>query len=144
MRADLQRELQAVGPEAFTARDYGPGRVIHIVLFKLGPDAPTGAAEEVRQRFHALAQSVRDDGAPYIRSIESGAQRSGEGQEGAGYDLGFVVTFDSEGDRNYYVGAPIQPDPRWFDPAHAAFKEFVGPLVAGGAVLVYDIAPGED
>ena len=47
-------------------------------------------------------------------------------------------------DRNYYVGNPVVTDSRFFDPAHQAFKEFVGPLLdkdASGNVngaLVFD------
>lgn len=144
MREDLEAELAAVGPERFTARDYRPGRVAHIVLLRFGPDTSDAAIAEVSTRFLALADAVRDDGAHYILGITGGPQHSGEAQEGGGYDLGFVVDFASRGDRNYYVGAPIQPDPRFFDPAHAAFKKFLSPLLTGGAVLVYDIVAEVD
>jgi Stress responsive A/B Barrel Domain len=140
-RAVLDQELAEVGPETFTARDYRPGRVVHIVLFKFAPSVREGALTEVTERFLALKESTREDGKPYILSIDAGSQGSGEGAVGADYDLGFVVVFASSGDRNYYVGAPIQPDPRFFDPMHAAFKEFVAPLLDGGDVLVFDIVP---
>jgi Stress responsive A/B Barrel Domain len=140
-RTVLDQELAEVGPETFTARDYRPGRVVHIVLFKFDPSHPETVLTEVTERFLALKESKRDDGRPYIVSIDAGAQGSGEGVVGADYDLGFVVVFASSGDRNYYVGAPVQTDPRFFDPMHADFKEFVGPLLQGGDVLVFDLVP---
>ncbi len=139
--AVLDQELAEVGPEAFTARDYKPGRVVHIVLFKFDPSTPGAVLTEVTERFLALKDSRREDGEPYILSIDAGPQTSGEGAVGADYDLGFVVVFASGGDRNYYVGTPVQSDPRFFDPVHAAFKDFVGPHLQGGDVLVFDIAP---
>ena len=55
-------------------------------------------------------------------------------------EQGFVVTFASAGDRNYYVGEPVISDSRFIDPVHADFKAFVGPLLAPGGVLVFDVA----
>ena len=130
-----------MGPEEFTARQYRPGRVVHIVLFKFAPSTPESVLAEVTERFLALKESPREDGEPYILSIDAGPQASGEEAVGADYDLAFVVVFASGGDRNYYVGEPVVSDPRFFDGAHAAFKEFVGPLLDGGDVLVFDIAP---
>jgi hypothetical protein len=141
---NLRRELETVGAATFTARDYRPGKTVHIVLFKFRPEVSPAALAEVTKRFRALRSSVREDGEPYILAIDSGPQASGEGNDGAGYDVGFVVTFASEGDRNFYVGDPIQPDPRYFDHAHAAFKDFVGPLLADGEVLVFDIVSAAD
>ena len=50
------------------------------------------------------------------------------------------------GDRNYYVGQPVI-DPvhaQFYDPAHLAFKNFVGPMletpVVPGGVFVFDFA----
>ncbi|ROQ40666.1 stress responsive alpha/beta barrel protein [Frondihabitans sp. PhB188] len=137
---DLTVELASVGPAAFTARDYRPTRVRHVVLFRFGPEATQEQRDEVTRRFRQLRHSVRPDGAPYIVSIDAGPQSSGE-NAGHGFEVGFVVTFASEGDRNYYVGAPVQSDPAFFDPEHAVFKEFVGPLLetGGRGALVFDI-----
>lgn len=133
---DLSSELDRVGVERFTAPDYAPGDIVHVVLFRFAPEVDAAAKAEVERRFRALQSEPDRDRGRYILSIEAGTQASGEGA-GGGFELGFVVRFASEGDRNYYVGAPVQTDPAFFDPAHAAFKEFVGPLVAD--VLVYDI-----
>ncbi len=140
-RNALDQELAQVGPETFTARDYKPGRVVHIVLFKFAPSTPDAVLTDVTERFLALRDAPREDGEPYIVSIDAGPQASGEGAVGADYDLAFVVVFASSGDRNYYVGEPVQSDPRYLDGAHAAFKEHVGPLLSGGDVLVFDIVP---
>jgi hypothetical protein len=136
---DLEQELAAVGVPRFTAHDYRPGLVRHVVLFAYGPEVDSSQKDEVVRRFLDLADSCRRDGEKYIVSIEAGPQASGEG-EGGGFEHGIVVTFASQGDRNYYVGAPVVNDPAYQDQAHARFKEFVGPLLRpAGGVLVFDI-----
>ncbi|WP_394770675.1 Dabb family protein [Lacisediminihabitans sp.] len=137
--ADLRAELEAVGVDRFTARDYRPGTVVHIVLFRYTAAATEAHRAEVARRFHALAATERR-GAPYISSITSGTQQSGEVAPG-GFEHGFVVTFSSLGDRNFYVGEPIVTDPEFYDRVHAEFKQFVGPLLAPGGVLVFDFSP---
>ena len=54
--------------------------------------------------------------------------------------MAFVVRFASEGDRNFYVGAPIVTDPAYCDRQHHAFKGIVGPRLdrQGAGVLVFD------
>jgi hypothetical protein len=132
----LHAELAEVGPERFTARDYRPESVRHIVLFRYRPDVTPAERDEVARRFRALADSRRADGPGYIVSIEAGVQASGEGA-GQEFDLGVVVTFSSVGDRNYYVGTPVVEDSRYFDGVHAEFKDFAGPYLDG--VQVFDI-----
>jgi hypothetical protein len=131
----LEAELAALGPAAFTARDHREGPVAHLVLFRYRDDVDAAERGEVVRRFLALADTPRD-GAPYIRSIVGGDPTGGERAE-HGFDHGFVVAFGSAGDRNFYVGEPLVTDPAHLDPAHAAFKEFVGPLLDD--VLVFDI-----
>ena len=122
---NLDAELLSVGVERFTAPDYRPGTVTHIVLFRYAPDADR---DLVRHRFHALAASSR------IVSIVSGPQASAESTT---FDDVFIVTFDSLGDRNFYVGEPVVTDERFYDSEHHAFKQFVGPHLA--AVEVFDL-----
>ncbi|WP_432562728.1 Dabb family protein [Kineococcus sp. SYSU DK003] len=139
MIEELKRQLAEVGPAAFTARDYRPGTVRHVVLFRYREEVTPEQEQEVLRRFRALAGSRREDGQPYVVSIEAGEQGSGE-EVGHGFRHGIVVTFASEGDRNYYVGTPVVDDPAHADPEHAAFKEFVGPLLhPQDGVLVFDI-----
>lgn len=135
-------QLAAVGAAAFTARTYRPGTLRHLVLFRYRDDVTAAQRQEVLRRFRALAGSRRADGGTYVGSVEAGEQRSGE-DAGGGFDHGVVVTFASEGDRNYYVGAPVVTDPRHHDADHAAFKEFVGPLLRSpGGALVFDLVDG--
>ena len=65
-----------------------------------------------------------------------------------GYDQmmehGFVVTFSSVSDRDYFVGRPFQTDS--YDPFHDAFKAFVGPFLrlpisTGLVVMDFRVAP---
>jgi hypothetical protein len=134
---ELRRQLAEVGPATFTARDYRPATVRHVVLFRYRDDVTGEQQQEVLRRFRALADSERD-GERYVVSIEAGEQASGEGA--APFRHGIVVTFASEGDRNYYVGTPVLDDPAHLDPAHAQFKEFVGPLLhPSDGVLVFDV-----
>jgi len=94
--------------------------------------------DEVIGRFLALADAKRD-GARYMESMTGGPPMGGESLE-SGFEQGFVLTFASAGDRNYYVGEPVISDSRFFDPVHAEFERFVGPLLAPDGVLVFDAA----
>jgi hypothetical protein len=120
---------------------YRPGDLVHVVLFRLREDATDDDRREVDRRFRALADTERD-GRRYIRRIRSGPQISPEGH-GHGYELGFVVEFGSEGDRNHYLGRPFVAEDAAFDQEHDAFKRFVGPLLADeDGVLVFDLVDG--
>ncbi|WP_441288210.1 Dabb family protein [Sorangium sp. KYC3313] len=129
--------LKKIGPKAFTAEDYKPGLIRHIVLFQYLPDVTAEQRGQVVERFLALQDACQRNGARYILSIETGAQSSGEGAD-KWLNQGFIVTFKSEGDRNYYVGQPVVEDPAYYDPAHQVYKDFVKPLVSDSDVLVFD------
>jgi hypothetical protein len=132
----LKKELDSVGAARFTHSDYKKGQLRHIVLFRYKPSVNAEQRLEVTNRFMALQKSLRNN-KPYISSIEEGLQSSGENAD-QGLEQAFQVTFNSEGDRNYYVGEPIVTDARYFDLAHQKFKAFVGPLLALQGVLVFD------
>ena len=139
---DLQAQINELGEAAVTAREYRPGDIHHIVLFRFASTTTAGQRHNAQSRFRELVFSPHPDGTgPYIVSIAAGAQSSGE-DAGHGFELGFVLRFASEGDRNFYVGEPLVTDPAHFDHLHAAFKGFVGPLLEGGGagVLVFDFA----
>ncbi|WP_307852516.1 Dabb family protein [Glaciihabitans sp. dw_435] len=123
---------------AFTARDFRPGAIRHIVLFRFRDGTSDTQMDDVERRFRALAYTPRDDGLPYILSIDAGPQMSLEGA-GSGFDRGFIVTFASVGDRNFYVGTPVVSDPRHVDAEHDAFKRWVAPLLAPDGVVVFDL-----
>lgn len=131
------RQLAAqVGLPQFTAPGWRPGLLRHVVMFRYKPGTTNAMRAEITSRFLRLVQdSRRPDGSHPVRSIEMGVQNSGEGVD-AGLQQAFIVTFASEGDRNYYVGKPVVMDPAWFDPAHEAFKEFAGPSLE--KVVVFD------
>jgi hypothetical protein len=119
-----------------TAPDYHPGLLRHIVLFQYSEATTPQQRQETEQRFHSLAESKRQ-GRRYIASIESGVQNSPEGLH-RGLEHGFIVTFESEGDRNYYLGEPLITNPACYDPIHHEFKRFVVQHVSPTGVLVFD------
>ncbi|SUA90307.1 Dabb family protein [Pandoraea pulmonicola] len=137
----LARRCAHMGDRAFTAREYGSAPIRHIVLLRFADGVPTEKRDQMIERFLRLKDDCRRDGRPYIRSIEYGRQESGEGNA-YGFEHAFVVTFDSEGDRNYYTGEPIVRDATCFDPVHHAFKAAIGPMLAPNGVLVFDFFPG--
>ncbi|MCV6631286.1 MAG: Dabb family protein [Flavobacteriaceae bacterium] len=115
-----------------------PSKTIrHIVLFKYKESVTKAQKDEVISKFMALKQSKKD-GETYIRDIEYGYQNSKEGVS-RGYEIAFLVSFNSIADRDYYVGQPFITEAGKFDAQHDAFKAFVGPLLATeNGVLVYD------
>lgn len=137
----LASRCAQIGERAFTSRDYGAIPIRHIVLLRFANHVPTATRESMIERFLRLKDDCLRDGRPYIRSIEHGRQESGEGN-GFGFEHAFFMTFDSEGDRNFYVGEPIVHDATCFDPVHHAFKAAIGPLLAPQGVLVFDFFPG--
>ena len=139
MPAFAQDASGGLSDRTFTDPDYGFGRVEHIVLFKYKPDVSAETKQLIEKNFLALKNLALRNGKPYIVSIVTGSQSSLEGL-GHGFEQGFIVTFKSEGDRNYYVGKPAVNDPHYFDPAHDAFKTFVSPFLSEGndGVLVFD------
>ncbi|RKR75974.1 Dabb family protein [Frondihabitans australicus] len=135
------RNLTGTEAAEVTARDYRPGLVRHVVLFRFREGVDQAAQEQAEARFRALADAPRHDGAPYVVSIVAGPQTSPEDTDHV-VDLGFIVTFASEGDRNYYVGQPVVTDPAYFCAAHDAYKAFVGPLLDD--VIVFDLIDPAD
>jgi hypothetical protein len=133
----LKQELAEVGVERFTSSDYKPGIIKHIVLFRYAANVTTDQKSEVIRRFLALRTLAKRNGKSYILSIDTGAEISGEGVD-QGLEQGFIVTFKSQGDRNYYVGQPVVTDSNFYEPAHQAFKDFVGPLLDQNGALVFD------
>ena len=137
----LKATCKRIGPAKFTAPDYRPGLIRHIVLFHLQSEVTPAQRADLTQRFLQLQDTCRRHGKPYILSIETGAQSSGEGVDG-GFEQGFLVTFRSEGDRNYYVGKPVVDDPHYYDRAHDAYKASLAGLLLPGAAgaLVFDFS----
>lgn len=139
--AALKTELAQAGVARFTSSEYKPGVVRHVVLFRFRAGVSEARRQEVRERFIALKDTALRGGKPYIVSIDGGAQISGE-DAGPALEQGFIVTFGSQGDRNFYVGQPVVTDPAAYDPAHQRFKDFVRPLLDDGGVVVFDFQAG--
>ncbi|WP_174635237.1 Dabb family protein [Yersinia thracica] len=141
-QAILIRERQAVGDAVFTRGDYKSGEVKHIVLFRYAEFVSPDKRNQLMEDFLALQHLALREGKPYIVSITAGKQASGEGVNG-GFEQGFIVTFRSQGDRNYYVGTPVVTSPTFYDAAHQNFKNKVGPFLAKKqGVLVFDFVSG--
>ncbi|NHN86684.1 Dabb family protein [Acetobacter musti] len=127
--------LNDVGAARFTAAGFRPGTVRHMVMFQLRPDVTPAERQSVISAFRDLVRlSKRPDGTPLIQSLDTGVQDSGEGAD-LGLELGFLVTFRSQGDRNYYVGRPVVTDPAFFDPAHERYKQKIAPFLKQAVVF---------
>lgn len=117
-------------------------RLDHWVLFKFRTDVTESEKKEIITRFLALKDSKKN-GASYITLLEYGYQNSRESAKGD-YDIGFRVSFNSQADRDYYVGKPFLTAPGDYDPLHDDFKNFVDPYLASDpgnphkGVLVFD------
>lgn len=123
---------------AVTASNYNPGTIRHIVLFKYKDGTTATQKQNVITAFLDLKNKCTRNGVPYVVDIEYGFPSSKEGAD-QGMEVGFFVTFASEGDRNFYVGTPYITDSTHYDPAHANFKAMVGPLLATNTgVIIYD------
>lgn len=133
----LIQDKHKVDVATFVSPAYKPGLVRHIVLFRYRESITQQQLDEIQHLFLALKTTAQRQGHPYIRTIETGKQISGE-NTGHGMEQAFIVTFNSEGDRNYYVGTPVVKDPAYYDAAHADFKRHVAPYLSD--ILVFDYA----
>ncbi len=130
-----------------TDAHYQEGIVRHFVAFKFLPHISPKIIQEVNRRFIALIDLCKRNGKAYILSIESGMANSTEGAD-QGMQIGFIVSFKSQGDRNYYVGQPMINENfvSLFDPAHANFKKYIAALLATPVVpqgvFVFDFTAG--
>ena len=114
--------------------------VKHFVAFKFKPEVTSLQKQQIQKKFMLLKDECLKDGKKYILSIESGPVISKEGFDQK-FEQGYIVTFKSLADKDYYVGKPFSSS---FDPAHENFKSFVGPLLQTDAnnningVFVFD------
>jgi hypothetical protein len=98
----------------------GPA-ILHVVLLRPRP----GVEVDAVRRLHG-ALSALPDVIPGITGLEFGPNVSPEGK-GSGYDLGFVMTFESAAARDAYLPHPD----------HLAVRPFVEAVA--DEVLVFDI-----
>lgn len=132
-----KNSLKEIKPEEFTAPNYKPGVVRHIVLLRYKPEVSDAQRIAILERFRNLKNTSLRNGHPYIVAIHAGPQHSHEGID-QGFDQVFILKFRSEGDRNYYVGPPVITNPAFYDAERLKFKEVIDPLLAEHGVLVFD------
>jgi hypothetical protein len=85
----------------------------HVVCFKFKPTASPAEIKKVETAFEALKQKI-----PVIVALEWGTNVSKEKRD-KGFTHCFVLTFQSEQDRDAYI----------VHPAHKAFGKIVGPVL---------------
>src|SRR5690606_13286189 len=92
----------------------GTGKLRHVVAFKFKESASKADIQKVVDSFKALKKSI-----PQIKAFEYGTNNSPEGFN-KGTTHAFVLTFDSEKDRDEYL----------VHPEHKKFGEGLGPVLA--------------
>lgn len=97
------------------------GKVRHVVLFKFKDGASAEDVRRVERAFAELPGKI-----PQIRDFEWGTDISPEGLQG-GHTHCFLVTFDSEEDRDAYLPHP----------AHQEFVELLKPFLEKATVVDY-------
>ncbi|MCJ1272710.1 hypothetical protein MMC21_000497 [Puttea exsequens] len=107
--------------------------LVHIVQFKFKPSADESSVRDVCDHMLSLKDKcIRlTSQKPYIKSATGGKDNSPEGMQN-GFTHAFVVEFESEDDRDFYVKK---------DEAHLAFMKSLDGLVDGAQIL--DYTPGK-
>lgn len=98
---------------AFAAETAKKAKLRHVVAFKFKPTATPEQIQKVETAFRDLRKSI-----PEIVEYEWGTNNSPEGRN-KGCTHGFILTFNSEKDRDAYLPHP----------AHKEFGKLVGPLL---------------
>jgi len=114
------------------------GAVRHFVSFRFKQEVTEQQKQEIRTRYTSLNQkSIHPvTKQPYIVSFEGGFPNSHEGKDKK-MDQGYIVTFASVEDRDFFVGkTDANPHFHPFDTHHDEFKTLVGPLLDD--VFVFD------
>lgn len=93
--------------------------VQHIVLFKFKPETTPEKVGEIVAAFEALPSKIKE-----IKGFQWGTNNSPEKLD-KGLTHAFILTFDSEKDRDTYLPHP----------AHKAFGTIVGPWLADVTVV---------
>ena len=96
------------------------GKLLHVVSFKFKETATPQQIKEVEGAFRDLKKKIKE-----IKGYQWGTNVSPEKHD-KGFTHGFILTFDSEKDRDAYL---VHPD-------HKAFGKLVGPVL--GDVFVID------
>ena len=96
------------------------GKLLHVVSFKFKETATPQQIKEVEDAFRDLKKKIKE-----IKGYQWGTNVSPEKHD-KGFTHGFILSFDSEKDRDAYL---VHPD-------HKAFGKLVGPVL--GDVFVID------
>ncbi|KIW01280.1 uncharacterized protein PV09_07319 [Verruconis gallopava] len=104
--------------------------IVHIVLFGFKPDATPAQVAKACADMLNLANTCLhpETKKPYIRSTMGGKNNSKEGLAGDTTHA-FVMWFESEADRDYYVEK---------DPAHQAFKQSLAGIIQSACVVDFE------
>ncbi|KAI1814407.1 stress responsive A/B barrel domain-containing protein [Poronia punctata] len=100
--------------------------VNRMLLFQYKPSARAEDTSKAYKDLLALKDNCLRSGQPYIKSLTGGPNHSPEGHEDA-MQYGFVMQFDNEADRDYYVD---------HDEAHKAYVRSIRDIIA--KVVVFD------
>ncbi|MCX6897643.1 MAG: Dabb family protein [Verrucomicrobia bacterium] len=118
--------IVAFSPPTFAADACASkGKLRHVVSFKFKESATPEQIKEVEKAFCALKAKI-----PQIASLEWGTNCSPE-KHSKGFTHCFVLTFNSDADRDAYLPHP----------AHKAFGKSLGPVIAD--VFVVDFRAKE-
>jgi cellobiose-specific phosphotransferase system component IIB len=99
--------------ETKTKPNMHEGKLRHVVAFKFKPSATKEQIKQVEDAFRDLKKKVTE-----IQSYEWGINNSPENKN-RGCTHGFILTFNSEKDRDAYL----------IHPQHKEFGKLVGPLL---------------
>ena len=98
----------------------------HMVLLKLKPGVTEAQTADLMQ---ALKNVGHQGGIRGIISVTGGYNNSPEGKS-AGFDFGFVITFEDAAARDAYLPHPLHQE---------LGRRFVGPIIDGVLVFDFDI-----
>ena len=117
--------LNAMAADSGNPRNKKPGKVKHMVAFKFKEGAPQAEIDKLNAAFADLEKKI-----DVIRSFDMGTNNSPEGLN-KGTTHGYLLTFDSEKDRDTYLHHPV----------HKEFGSMAGKILAD--VFVIDFSSGE-
>ena len=104
---------------ADASRQKPKGKLLHVVSFKFKDTAGKEQIQEVEDAFRGLKKKIKE-----VEGYQWGTNVSPEKHD-KGFTHGFILTFNSEKDRDAYL----------VHPEHKAFGKLVGPVLADVFVI---------
>ena len=117
--------LNAVAADSGNAKNKKPGKVKHMVAFKFKEGTPQTEIDKLNAAFADLEKKI-----DVIRTFDTGTNNSPENLN-KGTTHGYLLTFDSEADRDTYLNHPT----------HKEFGSMAGKILAD--VFVIDFTSGD-